>query len=131
MGFIEFTRSEILLLSKILRLVRKETGLPLRMQSENFLTQLDTAITACRNSQTHGMYQEFLDTFSQPKILAELGIIERKTKSASEKTMYRGRTLHQEQAPATAKPAPAANDTPTPPGKRKVVYRGQVKFVDK
>jgi len=129
MGFIEFSRSEILLLSNILRLIRKETGLPLKMQSENFLTQLNTAITACSDTKTLALYQEFLNTFSQPNILIELGILEKRTKTTSERTLYRGRTLHQEQAPAATKPKP--NEIPTPPGKRKVVYRGQVKFVDK
>lgn len=123
MEFIEFSRSEILILSNILRLVRKETGLPLKMQSENFLARLDTAITACKNQKTHLLYEEFIGKFSQPEILARLNI----TQNSSSTALYRGHAPHQEQTPESS----TTTDPETPTGKRKIIYRGQVKYVDK
>ena len=125
MNFIEFSRNEILILSNIIRLVRKETGLPLKMQSENFLTRLNTAITACKDPRTHQLYQEFLNTFSQPEVLQQLGLIKQRSSEEIKKTIYRGQVQ-------TSQPsAPPASSDGAPPGKRKIIYRGQVKYVDK
>ena len=126
MDFIEFSRNEILILSNIIRLVRKETGLPLKMQSENFLKRLDTAITACKNQKTHRLYQEFIENFSQPDILAQLNITRHHSK-----TMYRGQPTDQGSSSETKTEDSTSSAAQTPEGKRKIIYRGQVKYVDK
>lgn len=127
MDFIEFSRSEILLLSQVLRLVRKETGLPLKMQSDNFLKRLDTAMTACRNPKTHKLYHEFLSTFSQQDILEKLSITGTKKKTTNTQTVtYRD----QEKTTEKTKPTDGSKDNDEHKGKRKIVYRGQVKYVD-
>ena len=125
MDFIEFSRGEILMLSNIIRRVRKETGLPLKMQSDNFLTRLNTAITACKDPITQQLYQEFLKTFSQQEILQQLGIIAPRSSEEIKKTVYRG------QVQTNQKPSPSKTESDVPAGKRKIVYRGQVKYVDK
>lgn len=126
MDFIEFSRSEILLLSNIIRRVRKETGLPLKMQSKNFLNRLNTVITDCKDPETQQLYQEFLKTFSQPEILQQIGIIKPRTSEEIKKTVYRGQV--QEKQNNASSPS-SESDVPT--GKRKIVYRGQEKYVDK
>lgn len=125
--FIEFSQSEILLLSNLIRRVRKETGLPLKMQSNNFLTRLNTAITACQDPKTQQLYQEFLKVFSQQDILQQLGIIKPRTNDEIKKSVYRGQVqTHSKSAPTKTEP-----ESDVPAGKRKIIYRGQVKYVDK
>lgn len=124
MELITYSRNEILLLTTIIRQIRKETGLALKMQSENFLTRLNTTITRCKNPKTHELYHEFLDTFSQPDILQQLGLIQPRSTEEINKTVYRGQ-VHSQQKTLTP-----SKDQDTPTGKRKIVYRGQVKYVD-
>lgn len=127
MSSVEFSRSDILILSNILRLVRQETGLPLKMQSENLLSRLNTAINTCKNAKTHQLYQEFLDTFSQPEILIQLGLKQPHSSDDVKQTIYRGQVQEVKTSHATENEA----NTEATKGKRKIVYRGQVKWVDK
>ena len=101
--------------------------MPLKMQSENFLTRLNTAIYACKNPKTHSLYQEFLASFSQPELLIQLGIMQPRTSEEVKKTVYRGQ--EHTQTKSTAKEPEQGKSAPA--GKKKIIYRGQVKWVDK
>jgi len=69
----------------------------------------------------------FLSTFSQQDILEKLSITGTKKKTTNTQTVtYRD----QEKTTEKTKPTDGSKDNDEHKGKRKIVYRGQVKYVD-
>lgn len=115
MSFTELSHNQLVLISKLTRLIKQETGIFLKLNDDNLFDELHSLVSQSQNPAIKETYE---------KLLEETGLnLQRKPDSisatetgATKKRVYRGQVIDTSDSNTSA----AAKDT------KKRVYRGQV-----